>query len=94
MVNRIARWTWGAMLTFMRWGPVKRLRRDWIHWVPEHRRAKAWESFRAQERWARRYGLVTLRYIYMFLLFFLMIQCVAAWVYWQEAQGAFNPLGR
>lgn len=93
MVTRLARFTWGSLLWFMRRPPIKRLRRNWIHWVPEHRRARAWEHFRSQERWARRYGLLSLRIIYGFFIVVVAAQLIAAWVYWQEATGGFRPPG-
>ncbi|MFQ3677976.1 MAG: hypothetical protein SNJ74_08535 [Fimbriimonadaceae bacterium] len=60
MARPLARLIWGGMLWFMRRPPVKRFRRGFVRFLPESRRAGAWESVRRQDRFARRYGLTVL----------------------------------
>lgn len=45
------------MLWFMRRPPIKRFRRGFVRFLPESKRAGAWDSVRRQDRFARRYGL-------------------------------------
>lgn len=78
------------MLWFMRRPPIKRLRRNWIKWVPESRREKQWQQFRRQEAWARRYGVSIIKWTLTLFLAAILFQLVAAWVYYQQAAGAFD----
>lgn len=67
-----ARRLWAAMLWFMRRPWMKRLQRNSVKIFPEGpRRDKAWESFRKQERFARRYGLKILVWVVTLCLYCL-----------------------
>lgn len=90
MLEFVARRVWYALLWFMRRPVLKRMRQNWVHHVPESRRDKAWERFRRQERWARRYGLTIIRFVVLLMTGVVFTQLVMAWVYWESAKGTFS----
>jgi hypothetical protein len=69
-----ARRLWWSLMWFMRRGPIKSMRQNWVKWVPEKRRAAAWEHFRSQERWARDYGLTICRVCVLVVILSLSFQ--------------------
>jgi len=89
IVRLPARWIWGAMLWFMRRPPVKHLRFHFVDWLPEHKRARAWEHFCQQERWARKNGLTLITFVVGLAELIILLQIMGASVYWMEARGMF-----
>ena len=74
----------------MRRPPIKRLRQNWIRWVPESRRAEAWANFCRQERWARKHGVLVLQVILGTFFVIVFAQLVAAWTIEQQSKGGFE----
>lgn len=57
LARPMARNLWAAMLWLMRRPWMRRFQRRSMNWMREPGRSRAWERFRRQERFARRYGL-------------------------------------
>lgn len=75
------------MMWLMRRPRIRRFRQNWVHYVPEKRRDAAWNSFRAQERWARKWGLITLTWMLRFIAVFFAFNLIGAWIYTLQAEG-------
>lgn len=88
----LARFCWWWMLVLMRRPWMKRLQRGWISRYPPTKRDKAWNSFKRQNRFARRYGLklLTISLNILFISFFVtMTFRVVVWLY---ESGFLEPL--
>ncbi len=85
LIDWIARRVWFSILWFMRRPPVKRLRLTYPKYLPARNREKAWESFRSQEKWARRYGLIVMKWTVGVFVIVIFIQLVGALVYTMQA---------
>lgn len=90
ILNWLARRLWYLMLWTMRRPPIKRLRLTFPKYLPPSQREKAWQSFRNQERFARKYGLTLTRWIVGIVLFIFLFQLIGAGVYWMYAEGLLS----
>ncbi len=86
----VARQLWYGMLWFMRRPRIKRFRLHWHQRIAEPARTKAWNNYRRQERWARRYGLKIMQVVVTLFSLVILSQLFAALVYTLQAQGAFR----
>lgn len=88
LARLLARNLWAAMLWFMRRPWMKRLQRGSIQWFPEGpRRDHAWESFRKQERFARKYGLRILTAVIMVCLYSIALAVAYSFLTYAIDQG-------
>jgi hypothetical protein len=58
-----ARWIWGALLWIIRRPTIKRMRRNIPSRLPSGMRARAAQSIKTQDAFARRYGLRILTFM-------------------------------
>jgi hypothetical protein len=91
LAGRLARFVWFGMLWFMRRPPIKRLRRSSVLLVPSRCRERAWRSVVRQDRFARRWGLLTLTLMFNLLLASTLVSgsIVAATALYEA--GVFTP---
>lgn len=88
LAQALARRLWAAMLWFMRRKWMKRLQRSSVTLFPEGpRRDKAWEGFRNQERFARKYGLRILTGVITVCLYSILLLVLYNVVYLALEQG-------
>lgn len=69
----LSRRLWFGMLWVMRRSWMRRFQRRVLSLAPASRKEAAWQSYRRQERFARRYGLTMLRWVVSFLLISIVL---------------------
>ncbi len=94
IANFLARHCWFWMLYFMRRPWMKRLQHRWLREVPNDRYKQFPESFKSQNRFARRWGLPLLKFsLNMFLASVFITAAYFAAISMYE-NGYFNPPAR
>lgn len=78
------------MMWLMRRRRLKHLRLNFTKALPPSMRDRAWQSFRRQERFGRRYGLVLSRLLTWLVLGILTFQVIGALILTLQAQGRLS----
>jgi hypothetical protein len=89
--SRIARFLWKGMLWLMRRPWMKRLQKASFHLVPPSRRDGAMASLRAQNRWARHFGLRILTFSMNIFLGTVLVTSMYVSAVYLQSEGLFTP---